>query len=542
MNTDFDIVVIGAGFAGMRMLHTARQFGLSAHAFEAGPDVGGTWYWNRYPNARTDSEAWVYCYSFDEALQQEWDWTERFPGQAEVLSYLRHVADRFDLRRDISFGTRIQSAVYDEEAARWTVTDENGETATGRYFVPASGLMSIAYLPPFEDIDTFGGELYSSSSWPDHEVDFTGKRVALIGTGATGVQLAPAIAASAAHLTVFQRTPNYVLPSRNHALEDWQRAEIKARYPAIWARTKEHYFGFPFEDTSLTAADVTADEHQRMLEWAWETGTFRFMFEAFADMITDSRSNAVASEFVRNKIRAIVKDPETAELLCPKTYPLGMKRPPLGHFYYETFNRPNVSLVSVRDNPIERLTPSGLGLADGTVHEFDMIVFATGFDAMTGALTSIDVRGRNGRSLREEWAPGPRTYLGIAAEGFPNMFMVVGPQSPFANIPVVIESHIDFIRDAIEHAEKSGSSSLEVTQEAAEGWNAVCEFALNATVVGREGDARSWFLGSNLPGKTPSVLMFFGGMKPYLAALRQETDSGFASFTIHSPDDGPHGD
>jgi cation diffusion facilitator CzcD-associated flavoprotein CzcO len=357
--TDFGAVVIGAGFGGLRILHELRQRGISARVIEAGSDVGGTWYWNRYPGARTDSEAWVYCFSFSEEVQQEWNWKERFPAQPEVLEYLNFVADRFDLRRDIQFGTRVRSAVYDESTNVWTVTTDKDETYTSTFLITATGPLSHPLDPPFEGLDSFEGDWYLTARWPKRPVDFTGKRVGLVGTGATGVQVAPVVAEQAAHLTVFQRTPNYVIPANNRPLTDDERTAIKARYDEIWDQTQRHVFAFSMDPANRTRADVTPEQQREVLEAGWRTGGFQYLFETFDDLLVDEESNEAAAEFLRSKIREIVKDPQTAELLCPKGYPLGGKRPPLGHSYYETFNRDNVTLVDVSMDPIERVTPKG---------------------------------------------------------------------------------------------------------------------------------------------------------------------------------------
>ena len=456
---DFDAIVIGAGFAGLRMLHELRELGLSARVFEAASDVGGTWYWNRYPGARTDSESWVYAYSFSKELQDEWNWSERFPPQPEALAYLQHVADRFDMRKDIVFNTRVESAVYDERANLWTVRDDKGGRHTCRYLISAVGVLSTPYVPPFPGIETFQGEWYVTGRWPKERVDFTGKRVVVIGTGATAIQAIPDHRGD-------RSTPHRVAA---HAELRAARAERPAhrggsvrRSAATTTRSgrqaREHFFGFAMEPAGRTIADVTPAEHQRILERGWETGGFRFIFESFDDIFIDERSNEVASEFIRNKIRTIVKDPATAELLCPKDYPLTAKRPPLGHFYYETFNRENVSLVDVSGDPITEITAKGVRTASREF-EADLIVFATGFDAVTGTLKTMDVRGRSGVTIAEKWKDGPRTHLGIAVDGFPNFFMVLGPQSPFANIPVVIDGMVDWIGKAIRHMRENDVST-----------------------------------------------------------------------------------
>jgi cyclohexanone monooxygenase len=528
-STTFDAVVVGAGFGGLRMLHELRQLGLSARVIEAGTDVGGTWYWNRYPGARTDSESWVYGFSFSRELQDEWNWTERFPTQPEVLKYLRHVADRFDMRKDIQFNARVVSARFDEANTTWEVTTDQGDTYRCTYLVTSAGLLSSPYQPDFPGLDDFTGDWYLTGRWPKDGVDFTGKRVAVIGTGATAVQAIPMIAHTAKHLTVFQRTPNYVLPARNYLLSDDERQAIRANYDEIWSKCRRHFFGFPWDYAGRTIADVTPEEHQKILEGGWEVGGFRFIFETFDDVFTDEASNAVASEFVRNKIRAVVHDPETAELLCPKDYPLAGKRPPLGHFYYETFNRDNVSLVDVSAEPIAGITANGVRVGDDE-YEADIIVFATGFDAVTGSYTGLDIRGRDGVELAQRWREGPKTQLGITVDGFPNLFMICGPQTPFANIPVVIDGIVDWIGGALTHLRENSFKTIEPTPDAVEKWTRHMEDLVNATVLPQ--GKNSWFLGQNIPGKPNVVLFHFGGVGVYREECQDEADRGYRSFTL----------
>jgi cyclohexanone monooxygenase len=525
----YDAIVVGAGFGGLRMLHELRGLGLSARVLEAGTDVGGTWYWNRYPGARTDSESWYYCFSFSKELEQEWNWTERYPAQPEVLRYLRHVAERFDMRKDIEFGVRVRSAVYDEAANLWTVTSEGGESYVCRYFITAAGLLSAPYRPPFPGLDSFRGEWLMTARWPKEPVDFRGKRVGIIGTGATTVQAAPIIAAEARELLIFQRTPNYVLPAGNYSLDDERRRAIKQDYAKIWEKTEKHFFAMPFSMANRLAADVTPEERERIFEDAWRRGGFGYLFETFDDIWVDDRSNQAAAEFIRKKIRETVEDPATAELLCPKTYPLAGKRPPLGHGYYEMFNRDNVKLVDVDTSPIREITPKGIRTETGE-YELDVIVFATGFDAATGALVQMDIRGRGGESLEEKWAAGPKTYLGLGVAGFPNMFVICGPQSPFANIPVVIDNMVRWIGRAIAHLGKSGLSRIEAKPEAAEAWGTHMDELLNRTVLPRGEAVRSWFLGANIPGKPHVVLFYFGGAGAYFDQCRDVADNGFEGF------------
>jgi cyclohexanone monooxygenase len=527
----FDTLVIGAGFSGLRMLLEARKRGLSARVLEAGTDVGGTWNFNRYPGARTDSESWAYCFSFDQQLQDEWDWQERYPTQPQVLSYLRHVADRFDLRRDIQFGTRVRAAVFDEERDRWTVTTEQGETFDCRYLVSASGLLSAPHEPPYAGLTDFRGDWYLTARWPHEPVDVTGKRVAVIGTGASAIQLIPIVAETAARLTVFQRTANYVLPARNYVLHDAQRQAIKANYPKIWEQVGRQAMGMPMNPANRVMADVTPEEHRRILEAGWEEGGFRYFLETFDDIFVDAESNAVASEFVRDKIRTIVKDPATAELLCPNAdHPLGAKRPPLGHFYYETFNRENVELVDVFDNAVADVTPTGVRLADGTEYEADVIIFAMGFDAMTGSQTSIDVRGRNGSTIAAKWRGGPRTHLALTVDDFPNFFLIAGPQIPFANAPVMIEPSAEWIGGAISHMREQGYTRMEATPEAVEEYQAQISAFYNATIFPAGENIRSWFVGANTPGKSFGVALNFGGFPNYITEVTREAEGGYRRY------------
>jgi cation diffusion facilitator CzcD-associated flavoprotein CzcO len=528
--SDFDAIVVGAGFSGLRTLLELRERGLTARLFEAGTDVGGTWYWNRYPGARTDTESWCYAYQFSPELQREWTWTERFPTQPETLEYLRHVADRFDLRRDIVFETTVDSAHYDEAASQWIITTNAREAVTATYFIPATGVLSVPYKPDFPGLEDFTGEWVLTGNWPKEGVQTAGKRVICIGTGASGVQVIPIVAKTAEHLTVMQRTPNYVLPGRNFPLSDDDRRDIQANYDQIWAQVKEHFFAFPMSSSGRLATTSSDEERRKVFEQGWEIGGFRFAFETFDDILVSLEANEYASEFVRDKIRSIVDDPDTAELLCPKDYPLFGKRPPLGHFYYEAFNRPNVSLVDVRDNPITAITTNGVRTADGTVHEADLIIFATGFDAGTGALTRIDVRGRGGVSLAEKWSEGPRTHLGIAVDGFPNMFLVAGPQTSFANIPPVIEGVVRWIGDAIDHLQSQDLAVIEATSAGAEGWDQQVQGAVNATVLLH--GKNSWFLGDNIPGKPHRVLYYFGGASNYRRACEAVAESGYEGFVL----------
>lgn len=537
LTPDTDMLVVGAGFGGLRLIHEARQQGLSVRVYEAGSDVGGTWYWNRYPGARTDSESWVYCFSFDEDLLQEWNWSERFPPQAETQAYLRHAAERFDMLKDIQFNTRVTSAAYDERTNLWTVSTDTGDVITCRFFVTATGLITVPKAPPFPGLETFQGQWHQTSRWPKEPVDLVGKRVVVVGTGASGIQVIPVVAQSASQVTVLQRTPSYAIPGRNFPLTDDQRAEIKRNYDAIWEQARHQAFAFPIESPNRFWDDTPPEERQRVFEAGWESGGFRFVFETFEDILTNQECNGAASEFVRNKIRTIVKDPEVAELLCPKNYPLGSKRIPLGHFYYESFNRHNVSLVDVKTNPISEITPTGVRLRSGEEVPADVIIFAIGFDVVTGAITNIDVRGRGGVSLKQRWADQRcQTYLGACEAEFPNLFMLSGPQSTYGNLPSVLHAQAEFIGRAIAFMKEGRHDWIEVNPEAALAWAEHCEAIQDATVIPQGAEAGSYFVGADSPGKA-NVLWHFGGANKFFDELDEVADQGFKTFTFGTAGD-----
>jgi cyclohexanone monooxygenase len=528
--THFDAVVVGAGFGGLSMLHELRKMDLTVKVLESASDVGGTWYWNRYPGARTDSESWYYStYSFAKEIKDEWNWSERYPAQPEVLRYLRFVTDRLDLRKDIQFNTHVENATYDESSGQWFITTRDGGSYTARYFILAVGIVSHPYIPPFPGLEKFSGEHYVTSRWPHEPVDLAGKRVLVVGTGATAVQLLPIIAHAAEHVTVFQRTPNYVLPARNYSLTGEQQHAIRRDHDEIFDKARNHFFGMPFTTAEYGADEVPSEDWHRVLDGGWEIGGFRYLFETFNDILFNDKANDLAAEFIRNKIRAIVKDPKTAELLCPKNYPLGGKRPPLGHLYYETFNRDNVDLVDVSETPIDEITANGLRIGD-TEYEADVLIFATGFDAVTGAARHIDIRGRNGITIKEKWEDGPRSYLGMTVDQFPNMFMVCGPQTPFANIPLVIEICVEWIRDTIAHLQAEGIGAIEATPAASEKWRDYMDELVHQTVVHK--GRHAWFMGDNIPGKKRVVLVHFGGIDVFQRECDEVRESGFEGFAL----------
>jgi cyclohexanone monooxygenase len=528
--TDFDAVVVGAGFSGLYMLYRLRQLGLSARVYEAGDGVGGTWYWNRYPGARCDSESVYYCYTFSPELAQEWEWTERYPAQPEILRYLNHVADRFDLRRDIQLNTRVTSATYDQATERWQIGTADGGRVTATYFITAIGCLSATNIPQIKGLDTFQGRWYHTSRWPHEGVDFTGQRVAVIGTGSTGIQAIPEIAKQAAQLTVFQRTPNYTVPARNAPLDPEAYRHLKATYPAIQQKSRESGFGMPFAPPERSALSVTPEERQQIYEAGWQKGGFRFFLDTFNDIALNKAANDTAADFIRAKIKEIVHDPETAELLMPRDYPYGTKRPPIDTDYYETFNRDNVKLVDLRRSPIEAITPTGLRTTEAE-YEFDSIVFATGFDAMTGGFFRIDIRGRDGLSLKDKWAAGPRTYLGISTHGFPNLFMITGPGSPsvLSNMPISIEQHVEWIADCIAYLRAHDLASVEPSLDAEDGWVAHVNEVAAGTLFPL---ANSWYLGANIPGKPRVFMPYVGGVGNYRKICADVAAKGFEGFVL----------
>jgi cation diffusion facilitator CzcD-associated flavoprotein CzcO len=526
----FDAVVIGAGFAGLYMLHRLRdKLGMSVRVFETGDGVGGTWFWNRYPGARCDSESYIYCYSFDKDLLQEWEWSGKYPEQPEILRYLNHVADRFDLRRDIQFNTRVTAARYREDDNRWEIETDQGELVTAHYLITGIGCLSAGQIPNIPGRDTFKGQWYHTGSWPHEGVDFTGKRVGVIGTGSSGVQSIPVIAQQAEHLYVFQRTPQFTIPARHETVDRAFLQEIKSRYDEIWEKAKLSPTGFAYDYPDRSALDVSAEERQTIYEDAWAEGSFKF-YGSFKDIVTDLRANSTASEFIRSKIRETVKDPETAEKLVPADHPLTSKRALIDTNYFETYNRPNVTLVDIRHSPIQEITPTGIRTEDEE-YPLDVIVFATGFDAMTGPYVRIDLRGRSGLSLKEKWAEGPETYLGLASAGFPNLFMITGPGSPsvLSNMPVSIEQHVEWISDTIEDMRERGVDVIEADADAEAAWvahvNETAEYTLFLL-------ADSWYVGANIPGKPRVFMPYAGGVGTYRQKCDEVRANGYEGFIL----------
>ncbi len=522
-----DVVVVGAGFAGLYALYKLRQLGLRARAFEAGSDVGGVWYFNRYPGARCDVESMQYSYSFSEDLQQEWRWTERFAPQAEILAYLQHVADRFDLRRDIQFETRVASVRFDEAADRWTVTTDRGERVVAQFCLMCTGSISAARVPDLPGIGDFEGESYHTGDWPHEGVAVAGKRVGVIGTGSSGIQAIPVIAGEAAELVVFQRTPNFIIPARNQPLDETTERRWKDNYATF--RQKAREIGTFYEFSDRGAMEVSEQERQREYERRWNEGGVNFV-HAYKDIYLDKTSNDTAAAFVRARIRELVTDPARAELLSPTDHPLGAKRICVGSDYYETFNREGVELVDLREEPIEAITAAGVRTSK---HEYalDILVFATGYDALTGALLRIEVTGRQGERLQDKWAAGPRNYLGLMTTGFPNLFIVTGPGSPsvLVNMVVAIEQHIDWIVDCIADLRAQSMATIEPARSAEDRWVQHVNDEANLTLFPR---ANSWYLGANVPGKPRVFMPYVGGIGRYRKKCDDVAASGYAGFVL----------
>ncbi|WFG45870.1 flavin-containing monooxygenase [Pseudonocardia alni] len=525
---DVDAVVVGAGFGGIYMLHTLRdRLGLSVRAFEKGDGVGGTWYFNRYPGAKSDTEGFVYRYSFDRDLLQEWNWSTRYLDQPDVLAYLEHVVDRYGLRRDITLGTEVTAAVYDEDASLWRVRTSGGETVRCRYLVNALGLLARSNVPDLPGLGTFAGRTVHTNAWPD-DLDITGQRVGVVGTGSTGAQFIVAAAPRAAHLTVFQRSPQYNVPSGNRPVTQDEVDRTKEHFPEIWDQVRGSVVAFGFEESAVEAMSVSAQERERVFQENWDAGNgFRFMFGTFCDIATDPEANAAAAAFIRRKISEIVVDPETARKLTPTD--LYAKRPICNEGYYETFNRDDVELVSIRENPIAEVTPAGVRTADGVVHELDVLVLATGFDAVDGNYRAMDLRGRGGRHIDDHWTDGPSSYLGVSKAGFPNMFMILGPNGPFTNLPPSIEAQVEWIGELIGHAERSGIGTIEPTAEAEQGWSRLCREIADATLFPK---ADSWIFGANIPGKPNAVMFYMAGHKAYRDELSTVARDGYRGFAM----------
>ncbi|MCM3728932.1 NAD(P)/FAD-dependent oxidoreductase [Neobacillus cucumis] len=528
--TNLDAVVIGAGFSGLYMLYRLREAGLSTRAYEAAGGVGGVWYWNRYPGARCDSESIYYNYTFSEELYKEWSWTSRYPEQPEILRYLNFVADKFDLRKDIQFQTRIQSAHYDESSNRWNIRTEDGESISATYFITGVGCISTANIPNMKGLDNFKGDWYHTGHWPHEKVDFTGKRVGIIGTGSSGVQAIPVIAKEAAHLTVFQRTPQYTVPARNHPHTKEYIQQAKENFHEIKKTIRASLGGLPTPPSDRSALEDSPEVRQQVFEEAWKEGGPAILF-SYADLLTNEDANETVSVFIRSKIREIVEDPETAEKLSP-TYYYGTKRAIIDTDYFETYNRPNVSLVDVKKAPIQEITAQGIRTADAE-YELDVIVFATGYDGMTGSLFKMDIRGKDDVSLKDKWENGSATstYLGIATAGFPNMFMITGPESPsvLGNMPVAIEQHVEWVMDCIQYLRKHDIAAIEANADAEQAWSKHCRELADTTLYTK---TESWYTGANIAGKARGFQIYVGGYGPYRDHCTEIAAKGYEGFSF----------
>jgi cyclohexanone monooxygenase len=529
--TTFDAVVVGAGFAGLYMLYRLRQLGLSARAYEAGDGVGGTWYWNRYPGARCDVESMQYSYSFSEDLQREWHWTERYPQQEEILRYINHVADRFDLRRDIQLETRVTEAVYDEKNSQWTVLTDRGDKVVTRFLISAAGCLSAGRVPDIPGLDSFKGKWFHTGNWPHEKVDFSGRRVGVIGTGSSGIQAIPVIAREAAQVVVFQRTPNFSIPAWNRPLTEEEQQAWKANYPEHREKARRTRSGILYDYSQRATTEVSEEERQQEYERRWKRGGANFT-HAFNDIFINRASNDKAAEFVRNKIRSTVKDPKVAELLSPNDHAIGTKRICVDTDYYETFNREHVSLVDLRVTPIQEIVPAGIR-TDTATYELDAIVFATGYDAVTGSLDRIEIRGRGGKALKDKWSEGPRTYLGLMTAGFPNLFFITGPGSPsvLTNVVVAIEQHVDWISRCLQHMQAEDLGVAEPMAAAENEWVAHVNEVAGKTLFP---STKSWYMGANVPGKPRVFLPYVGGFGNYTTICEEVVAEGYRGLRFGS--------
>ncbi len=528
---DLDALVVGAGFGGIYMLHKLRNdLGLRAEAIDKAAGVGGTWFWNRYPGALSDSESFVYQYSFDADLYEQTNWTTKYVRQPEILEYLNGVVDRYCLRDHIRLETAMTSADFDEASGRWTVRTDRGERITCRFLVTGLGLLSATNLPEFPGADTFEGRIVHTGAWPA-DLDVTGKRVGVIGNGSTGGQVITATAPLAQHLTSFQRTPQYSVPAGNRKLTAEQLRSYKENRAANWAQVHNSSVAMGFEESTLSTFSVSPEERERIYQRTWdEGGGFRFMFETFGDIATDAAANEEAAAFIRRKIAEIVTDPETRRNLTPTD--LYARRPLCDTGFYETFNRPNVTLVNVKENPIQELTAAGVRTADGTVHELDVLICATGFDAVDGNYRKLNIRGRDGQTLGEKWQHGPTSYLGMATSGFPNMFMILGPNGPFTNLPPSIETQVEWIADTIEQVAPNDGAWIDAKEEIETAWTDTCAEIADATLFAK---AASWIFGANIPGKPRTVMFYLGGIANYRKILLDEAQADYPGFIARIP-------
>ncbi len=528
--SELDVVVVGAGFAGMYLIHKLRGLGFKVRAYDGASDVGGTWYWNRYPGARCDVRSLEYSFSFDPELEQTWEWSEKFSTQPEILRYASHIADHYNLRPDIQFNTRVESQTWDDERSRWTVTTDAGDVIDAQHVVLAVGTLSAPKLPEIPGIERFKGEWYQTQKFPKEGVNFIGKRVAVIGTGSSAIQAIPEIAKTCKRLTVFQRTPNFSFPAGNRPLDRKEVDETKADYTGVRRQARESFFGQTGPEATQSALEVSSEERVRRYQEGWNDGQLISVLGAYDDLITNKAANDSIADFIRDRIRETVKDPVTAEALCPYDHPVGTKRPCLDTGYYNTFNMPHVRLVDLRKTEIVEITETSIRTSAEEL-EFDIIIYATGFDAMTGSIVNIDIHGRDGESLADAWQNGPATYLGLMVAGFPNLFTVTGPQSPsvLSNMMVSIEQHVDWITDCIENLSKQGLRTIEATPQAQSDWvvhtNEVAEETLYPL-------ANSWYMGANVPGKPRVFLPYIGGVGVYREKCDEIVRDGYTGFAL----------
>lgn len=525
---EYDVIIIGAGVTGIYQTYRAVKAGFSVKTFEAGTNVGGTWYWNRYPGARFDSESYIYGYTFSEELQQEWDWKEQYSAQPETEKYLNFVTDKFDLRRHMQFETRIDTCEYSEDDNEWTVTTQDGKTTRSQFVVASVGILSQPHFPAIEGIESFQGDYWHSSHWPKEAPDFSDKRVGVIGCGATAIQLFPEVAKTAKHLTMFQRSANWACPLRNSEISDEEQKDIKSRYPEIKAKMDKHFASFMYEPDPRSAHDVSPEEREEFWEEIWAAPGFKKWFGNFHDIFTDEGAANLMGEFAKTKIRERVNDPEVAELLCPNDHPFGTKRLPLETGYYEAYNQPNVKLKDVKSDPIEEITPTGLKTGKEEF-ELDVIIYATGFDAISGSLTRMDIRGKNGSTIRESWAEGPRSVMGVAVPDFPNFFITNG--AVFCNTPTCSALQVDFAADCMEYLREKGARSIEATRKAEEDWLKHSAAATQGFLFEKQ-EVNSWFMGTNVPGKARVFLLYAGGAPAYRESLAESASSGYDGFAV----------
>ena len=526
-NVDVDVVVVGAGFSGLYLLYRLRKAGFSTRVFERGGDVGGTWYWNRYPGARCDVESLQYSYSFDEQLQQDWHWPEKFSAQPDILAYANHVADRFNLKKDIEFNVEVKASRFDENLKTWKITTNTGEEIDAQYFIMATGCISTTQIPNIKGLSDYVGNTFHTGNWPHEEVDFSGQSIAVIGTGSSGIQSIPVLAKQAKKLTVFQRTPNYSIPSQNEPMTKKYERSWKDVYSERRKEMRYSAHGSLKDLNDVPALSVDEDQRQELYTKRWAIGGTGFL-GSFNDLLTNADANYTAAEYVRQQIQRVVKDKETAEILCPRSYPIGTKRICIDTGYFETYNRENVKLVDISKKPIERLVTDGI-IVDDQLYPFDSIIFATGFDAMTGSIFNVDIKGRDGLALKDKWSAGPKTYLGLMSASFPNLFMITGPGSPSvkSNMIMSIEQHVDLVIETLLSMRRKGLSVVEPELEAENKWVDHVQEVANKTLFPQ---ANSWYMGANIPGKPRLFMPYIGGVGAYREICEEIVANNYRGF------------